>query len=106
MTTLQQVLKAASELDVDLVGIRMSHPLLEGSERFPWPSSSLFANGRYVEKVAGGIEFDRGCAAWELARRAGIYGGCGNSMQASIKHKVDIPPGVWQLQADGWVQIA
>jgi hypothetical protein len=95
MTNLQELLKTASQLNIQLVGIKMTHPLLKGSESFPWPSSSLFANGRD----------NWGCLVWTLAKQANVWGGCGNSYQAQIKQYVELPAGVWQLQADGWVQI-
>lgn len=101
MTTskLQQVLATASELDIHLVGIRMAHPLLESSESFPWPDHSLFVNGKLPDL------FFNPCAAWEIAKRADVWAGVGNYNQAAIK-TADLPKGVWQLQADGWVQIA
>lgn len=97
MTTLQQLLATASEMGIGLVGIKMKHPLLK-NESFPWPEQSLF--------VPGDVRDDWGCAVWALAKRAGIWGGCGNHGQAQIARGVDLPKGVWQLQADGWVQIA
>jgi hypothetical protein len=100
MSELQELLKVASQLGIQLVGIRMAHPLLKGSESFPWPSNSLFANGTLPNL------FFKPCAAWELAKRAGVWGGCGNNNQAQIKQYAELPAGVWQLQADGWMQIA
>jgi hypothetical protein len=89
-------------MDIPLVGIKMPHPLLPDSESFPWPSESLFVNGRAKREH----DFFEGCNAWVLAKRAGVWGGCGNHNQAQIARKVELPQGVWQLQADGWVQIA
>jgi hypothetical protein len=102
MSKLQQLLAVASELDIHLVGIRMAHPLLKGSEGFPWPDGSLFANGYLPNEIF------RPCAAWEITKRAEAWGGVGNHNQAQLSQEAqkELRPGVWQFQADGWVQIA
>lgn len=95
MSKLQELLAMATEMDIRLVGIRMKHPLLK-NESFPWPDSSLFVPD---------VRLNGWPAVWELAQRTGIWAGVGNHDQAAIK-TADLRPGVWQLQADGWVQIA
>jgi hypothetical protein len=99
---LQEILREANKLGIQLVGIKMPHPLLKGSESFPWPKSSLFANGHLEH------EMFRPCAAWEITKRANVWGGCGNNNQAQLSREAnkELHEGVWQLQADGWVQIA
>lgn len=99
---LQKILSEAQDLGIQLVGIRMPHKLLKRSQSFPWPETSLFANGRLKHHI-----FEP-CAAWEIAKRAEVWDGCGNNNQACLSYKAskELKPGVWQLQADGWVQIA
>lgn len=102
---LKQLLGTASDLGVQLVAIKMPHPLLPGSESFPWPGQSMFAAGRYIEDWSG-YPVDRGCVVWELAKRTNLWGGCGNSNQVQLAVNNELPQSVWQIQADGWVRIA
>ena len=97
MTILETVFGVADELGVPVLGVGVKHDLLD-NHAFPWPKHSLF--------TPPSVRVDGWPAAWELAKRAGIYAGCGNTGQAQIRSDAGLPAGVWVRALDGWVRVA
>ncbi len=83
------VLDVCSKLGVNLVGIGKRTDEFKDSKGFPFGStSSIFADGYETEyyMVKGVRKERRGSwpIAWQIARKAGIAGGCGNSGQHQV----------------------
>lgn len=88
-----EVLEVAKELGVSVVSIGLRSELVKNDDWGFGTSNSLFTHPD--DKVDGWP------AAWEIARRSGIYSGCGNSGQAQI-HSQMVADGVYRLRDGQW----
>lgn len=93
---IEDVLRAAEDLGIPMVGIGIAHKML-GNESFPWPKHSLF--------TPTDSEVDGWPSAWALAKRTGLWAGVGNHGQAQI-NRGNLPAGVWIKGVDGWSRLA
>lgn len=100
------VLQVCSDLGVDLVGIGKRTDDLKDSRGHPFGSSgSIFADGRSVEYYqVNGVRKEREGwpIAWEIARKAGVGAGCGNSGQHQVRG--EFLDGVYRCKDGVWAK--
>lgn len=88
------VLELAKSMGIERLGINKTDKTVQKN---PWESapSSLFSKHKS----------DRGWpAVWQLAREAGIHGGCGNSDQVQINSSASLVDGIYQLEKGKWIR--
>jgi hypothetical protein len=97
----EKFLDACREEGLKKIAIGVSHDSIPESVSFPFgPDNSVFSN-RKNSKLSGSP------AIWEVVRKLGISGGCGNGdqHQLTIEGKARLIDGVYHLKDGSWKKV-